>query len=156
MRVSHTCRQPLNSLPGGPRSCPLQGCYAQRPVNSLWPVASCLCWALRIEVEQEGHPDRAAGKQLQRKGLEWQLRKERKETKLHQRRMTSSHSLYQAAQKWGSQLGSNTVPDAPVPGPDNLRVCSCVIIEHLGASAPLRSHGNFCKPQDATSAQQHL
>lgn len=42
VRVSHTCRQLLNSFPGGARSCPLQGCYPQRPVNSLWPVASCL------------------------------------------------------------------------------------------------------------------
>lgn len=60
--MSHTCRQPLKgSSSGQPRPCPLQGRYPQGPINSLWAVTPRLCQALCTEVEQEGHPDRAAG-----------------------------------------------------------------------------------------------
>lgn len=117
VRASHACRQPLNgSSPRGPRPGPLQGCYAQRPVNSLWPAAPA---SLGHFVQRWSGRETQTGQQekpLQRKVPGWQLRKETTKMTLKEdnQQSVTVKGLYQPAQKCGTQLRSNTATDAPV------------------------------------------
>lgn len=150
MGVSQACRQPLSrSSPGGPRPCLLQGCYPQGPVNSLWPMAPSLSGTWHRggagRKPKQGSRETAAKESAGVAAEKRERRNSKMTLKEDDQQPVTVKGLYQPAQRHGTQLRSNTAPGAPVPGPDSPGACSCVSMEHPGATAPLLSHGSPCK-----------
>lgn len=149
------------SSPRRPRHGPLQGCYAQRPDNSLWPAAPA---SLGHFVQRWSGRETQTGQQekpLQRKVPGWQLRKETTKMTLKEdnQQSVTVKGLYQPAQKCGTQLRSNTATDAPVQRPSGPQICFCMSIEHPSAAVPFLSHGRLCKhgkTLDAMLSQWHV